>query len=189
MSTHVTTELVGPHTDSIPEPSIRESFVDAFRRHPAGVAIITATGNDGPVGITSSSVMSISADPAVLAFSLQSLRGSAAAIADASSFLVHLAHSENVGLAQIFATRGTVRFGEDMDWSFLSTGEPFLHGTAHALRAVPLGATACGSALIVTAEVVEVIAPMRLLTPLVYHDRAYHHLTPATHHQSKGTPQ
>ena len=189
MNSHVTTELIGPHTDSIPEPSIRESFVDAFRRHPAGVAIITAAGEDGPVGITSSSVMSISADPAVLAFSLQSLRGSAAAIAAASSFLVHLAHSDNVELAETFATRGAVRFGADMDWSFLSTGEPFLHGTAHALRAVPLGATACGSALVVMAEVVEVIAPTRALAPLVYHNRAYHHLTPATHHRSKGTPQ
>lgn len=182
----MTTELVGPQSDSIPAMSIRTSFVDAFRNHPAGVAVITATGDDGPVGITSSSVISISADPAVLAFSLQSLRGSAAAIATATSFLVHLAHSENAELASTFATRGAVRFGDDMEWSFLETGEPLLHGTGHVLRAVPLSTTACGSALIVTAEVVDVVTPARIRSPLVYHDRAYRHLAPTPTPQPKG---
>ncbi|ORI29059.1 flavin reductase [Rhodococcus erythropolis] len=177
----MTTKLVGtqPVSDVAVDsaPSIRSAFVEAFRNHPAGVSIITATGDDGPAGITSSSVISISADPAVLAFSLQSLRGSASVIASASSFVVHLANSANEQLAATFATRGAVRFGDDMRWSFLSTGEPFLHGTGHALRAVPLNATTCGSAVIVTARVVDVIDPQHVSAPLVYHDRTYRNLS------------
>jgi flavin reductase (DIM6/NTAB) family NADH-FMN oxidoreductase RutF len=164
----VTTKLVGTQSvsdDSVDaEPSIRNSFVEAFRNHPAGVSIITATGDDGPAGITSSSVISISADPAVLAFSLQSLRGSASVIASARSFVVHLANSANERLASTFATRG-------------STGEPFLHGTGHALRAVPLNATTCGAAVIVTARVVDVIDPQHMSAPLVYHNRTYRNLS------------
>ena len=177
----MTTKLVGTQSvsdDSVDaEPSIRNSFVEAFRNHTAGVSIITATGDDGPAGITSSSVISISADPAVLAFSLQSLRGSASVIASARSFVVHLANSANERLASTFATRGAVRFGDDMPWSFLSTGEPFLHGTGHALRAVPLNATTCGAAVIVTARVVDVIDPQHVSAPLVYHDRTYRNLS------------
>ncbi|WP_234036870.1 flavin reductase [Rhodococcus sp. P-2] len=123
-------------------------------------------------------MISISADPAVLAFSLQSLRGSASVIASARSFVVHLANSTNERLASTFATRGAVRFGDDMPWSFLPTGEPFLHGTGHALRAVPLTANKCDSAVIVTARVVDVIDPQQVLEPLVYHDRTYRNLSP-----------
>ncbi|MET0796847.1 MAG: flavin reductase family protein [Rhodococcus sp. (in: high G+C Gram-positive bacteria)] len=188
----MTTKLVGTQSVSDRpvdlEPSIRSSFVEAFRNHPAGVSIITATGDDGPAGITSSSVISISADPAVLAFSLQSLRGSASVIASARSFVVHLANSTNERLASTFATRGAVRFGDDMPWSFLPTGEPFLHGTGHALRAVPLAANKCDSAVIVTARVVDVIDPHQVLEPLVYHDRTYRNLSPHNISSKEGMP-
>ena len=33
-------------------------FKDAFRAHPAGIAVLTAQGPDGPVGLTASSVSS-----------------------------------------------------------------------------------------------------------------------------------
>ena len=45
------------------ERNVTEAFKDAFRAHPAGVAIITAKGSSGPVGLTASSVSSVSAEP------------------------------------------------------------------------------------------------------------------------------
>ena len=48
----------------------RESFGALFRRHPAGVAVITLTDGPRPVGFTATSVISVSAQPPVLAFSI-----------------------------------------------------------------------------------------------------------------------
>lgn len=42
---------------------INETFRHAFRRHPAGVAILTARGQNGPVALTISSLISVSVEP------------------------------------------------------------------------------------------------------------------------------
>ncbi|MFC9518899.1 flavin reductase family protein [Nocardiaceae bacterium NPDC056970] len=159
---------VAPHTH------LSDGFRRAFRGHPAGVAIITAQGATGPVGITSSSVASISADPAVLGFSLHALRGSAAEIAAAESILVHLLTADNVALARRFAAAGSTRFDVDTSWSTLGSGEPFLHGTGTVLRCTPLTRTEVGPALVVAAAVDEIHDADSLAAPLVYQDRTYH---------------
>lgn len=161
-------------TTAAPNPLLGANFRRAFRNHPAGVAIITARGADGPVGITSSSVASISADPAVLSFSLQSMRGSAAEIGAAPSLLVHLLTADNVALARRFSTPGSTRFGVDTRWSTLRTGEPLLHDTGTVLRCNPITRTEVGQALVVTAAVAEIHDAESLAAPLVYQDRSYH---------------
>ncbi|PTR32031.1 flavin reductase (DIM6/NTAB) family NADH-FMN oxidoreductase RutF [Rhodococcus sp. OK519] len=161
-------------TTAAPTTRLGDRFRHAFRGHPAGVAIITALGRTGPVGITSSSVASVSADPAVLGFSLQSLRGSAAEIGSARSLLVHLLTADNLALARRFATSDTDRFGVGTAWSPLDSGEPLLEGTGTVLRCSPLTRTEVGSALVVTAAVDEVRDAASLAAPLVYQDRAYH---------------
>ena len=50
-----------------------DAFKAFFRGHPAGVAVITAIGDDGPVALTASSVSSVSVDPPLLIFSISSL--------------------------------------------------------------------------------------------------------------------
>ena len=47
-----------------------DAFKRAFRNHAAGVAIITADAGNGPVGLTATSVFSVSAEPALLVFSV-----------------------------------------------------------------------------------------------------------------------
>lgn len=161
-------------TTAAPTTRLGDQFRRAFRGHPAGVAIITAHGATGPVGITSSSVASISADPAVLGFSLQALRGSAAEIATASSVLVHLLTADNVALARRFAAAGSTRFGVDTAWSTLGSGEPLLHGTGTVLRCTPLTRIEVGPALVVTAAVDEIHDADSLAAPLVYQNGTYH---------------
>lgn len=48
-------------TDASPEnrETISEIFKEIFGHHPAGVAIITATDEEGPVGLTASSVSTL----------------------------------------------------------------------------------------------------------------------------------
>ena len=45
--------------------SLKGGFGAIFGSHPAGVAVITAEGPDGPVGLTASSLSLVSADPPV----------------------------------------------------------------------------------------------------------------------------
>ena len=153
-----------------------DEFKDAFRGHPAGVAIITAMGPSGPVGLTASSVASVSAQPPMLAFSLASAEGSAGVILDADTIVVHLLGAGNSELATVFAARGSKRFDADMEWSTLPGGEPLLGGVPRALVCRIASRTEAGSSMLLTADVLEIHSGPEA-APLVYHDRTYHRLS------------
>lgn len=151
-----------------------EQFRAAFGNHPAGVAIVTANGVLGPAGITASSVISVAADPALVAFNVASARGSASAILDADSILIHLLTAENTGLASLFARPGDARFSRLENWEYLPTGEPLIHGLGTVLRCTIDSRTPAGPATLVVASVVEVLERESTAAPLVYHQRGYH---------------
>ncbi len=153
--------------------SLIDSFKDAFRTHPAGIAVITATAADGPHGLTASSVASVGLDPAAIVFSVTRATGSAGAILNSPSFVVHLVDSEHEETARQFSFTGGERFTEAQGWETLPTGEPHLVSARAALRCRPLQVTPVGESSVVIAEVLEVI-PGRRTSPLVYHDRAFH---------------
>ena len=139
-----------------------EQFKLAFGHQPAGVAIITATDENGePAGFTASSLTSVAAEPPIIAFSLKANSGSAAKIAAASSFLVHMLDAENVTLAKNFATHDYPRFADPAAWEFVHT---------------PLSRVEAGPALVFTAQVEEFIRNDCEGTPLVYHSRNFHAL-------------
>ncbi|WP_223842184.1 flavin reductase family protein [Kocuria sp. cx-455] len=171
-------DFVAPTDNLAEDENLINGFKAAFGQHPAGIAIITVAGPEGPVGLTASSVSSISAQPPILGFSLQAQRGSAAIVADAKSFLVHFLDSDNVDLARAFSISGAPRFGEDMPWEQLPTGEPRLLGVRRVLRAVPLARVKAGSALVFNAAVVENVGDEGSGKPLVYHQRQFHGLSP-----------
>ena len=161
----------------IDPPVLTDRFKDAFRNHPAGVAVITAASAGAPVGLTASSVASVSAAPPILAFSLSSRLGSAGAVADAETIVVHLLSDANVELARTFARPGGERFTDPREWSWLPGGEPLLHGTAYALRCTVLSRTPVGGSLLIAAAVEEVVEAHDDAAPLVYHNRTFHRLS------------
>lgn len=170
-------DFVAPTESLAEDENLSNGFKAAFGQHPAGIAIITVAGPEGPVGLTASSVSSISAQPPILGFSLQAKRGSAAIVADADSFLVHFLDADNVDLARAFSISGAPRFGEDMPWEQLPTGEPRLLGVRRVLRAVPLVRVKAGPALVFNATVVENVGDEGSGEPLVYHQRQFHGLS------------
>lgn len=151
-------------------------FKAAFGGHPAGVAVITADSPTGPVGITASSVASVSAEPPLLAFSLAASSGSAAAIAVAGTVVVHLLTTGDLELARIFASSTSERFTDAMAWARLDGGEPLLIHGGYALRCAILSRTPAGGSLLLAAQVLEIIAPDAAGEPLVYHSRNFHAL-------------
>ncbi|MBT2484665.1 MULTISPECIES: flavin reductase family protein [unclassified Microbacterium] len=164
----------------VPTP-VGEGLKAAFRTHPAGVAIITASTADGPVGLTASSVASVAVDPAAIVFSVTRATGSAGAILGADTFVVHLIDDEHSDLAQSFAVSGSERFTPEQGRSALETGEPHLASARAALRCRILQTVVVGSSTVVVAEVLEVLAGPQG-RPLVYLDRRFHALPHASHH-------
>lgn len=151
-------------------------FREAFRGHPAGLAVITAAGPTGPIGLTASSVSSVSADPPALVFSLSG-RTTAPLLAAADTVLVHLMDAGQADTVRTFATPGSARFTDDMDWEFLPTGEPLLRHSAWALRCSITDRVDVGSSRVVVAAVLGVQGQGSGHGPLVYHDRTYHRLS------------
>ena len=157
------------------ERNVTDAFKDAFRAHPAGVAIITADGGSGPVGLTASSVSSVSAEPPILSFSLASTHGTAGVIAGSETVVVHLLGAENAGLAALFARQGADRFGSTPSRT-LPGGEPLLEEAPVALRCRVDGRIPVGSSILIAATVLEVLPGSTDQEPLVYHNRTYHRL-------------
>jgi flavin reductase (DIM6/NTAB) family NADH-FMN oxidoreductase RutF len=152
-----------------------ELFKSAFRAHPAGVAIVTATGEAGPVGLTASSVSSVSARPPILAFSVSGSR-SASLLVEADTVLVHLVNAGQIELARTFATPGSSRFTDAMDWEPLASGEPLLRAAPWVLRCELIHRAPMGGSVLVAANVLEIRAQAQSQGPLVYHDRSFHRL-------------
>ncbi|MEV6304453.1 flavin reductase family protein [Actinoplanes sp. NPDC051861] len=146
-----------------------ERFKTAFRRYPTGVAIISAAG---PVGLTASSVASVSVEPAALSFSVMG-SPSARAVTEAPGLVVNLLGPGHTRLAHDFSRPGSPRFTPEQGWEFLPTGEPFLPGALACLLCVPLHLVPVGGSTVVVAEVRQVRLGDQRKGHLVYHDRRF----------------
>lgn len=165
------------HT-STAAPDRLTAFKDAFRTHPAGIALITAQTPEGAVGLTASSVASVGLDPTALAFSVTRATGSAGGLLEADSYVVHLLDLPQLAIAREFAVSGGERFSDSQGWSRLPTGEPHLAAARAALRCQTLTSLPVGASTLVLAEVLEVfVGPTN--EPLVYRDRTFHAVGPA----------
>lgn len=157
-----------------------EGFRSAFRRHPGGVALITADPGDGPVALTATSVTSISAVPPLLLFSVSDLSSSASSILQSGSIVVHLLRAAELVLARLGATSGIDRFADASLWTRLPTGEPRFF-VENWLRCRIVERITAGASTIVIAEVLETsVLAAHSAAPLVYHDREWHQLSNAS---------
>src|SRR4051812_12796342 len=109
-------------------------FREVFRRHAAGVAVVATDAGRGPVGVTVTSLASVSAEPPLLSFSVSATSSTWPHLRDADTAVVHLLGAQQAGLARTFATSGIDRFAEPTRWHRLPTGEPVLDAAAAWLR-------------------------------------------------------
>lgn len=154
-------------------------FKLAFRNHPAGVAVITADAGDGPVGLTATSVFSVSAEPALLVFSISDTSSSAPTIKRADTVIVHLLGSDQLEIARLFATSGVDRFADTSMWDRLITGEPYFPGAQTWIRGKVINRMEAGGSTVVAVHALQAKLPETAdvaTSPLVYHNRAWHAL-------------
>ena len=161
-----------------------DDFKAAFRDHPAGTAVITADSGTGPVGLTATSVFSVSVEPPTIVFSLSDISSSTPAIRAAETVVVHLLGVEDLWLAKLCSTSGIDRFADTTLWTRLPTGEPYFPTASRWIRGEVVSRTPVGTATMIAVRALEsgvrpsdddttTPAPP---TPLVYHNRTWHAL-------------
>ncbi|GHB28813.1 flavin-dependent reductase [Streptomyces viridiviolaceus] len=146
-----------------------------FRRHAAGVAVITARGDAGPVGFTATSLTSVSAEPPLLSFGIGTGSSSWPTVSAAEYVGVHILGDHQEGLAARFARSGADRFGPPTAWHEGPRGVPVLDGVLAWLVCRVVGRVPAGDHRIVLAEVL-LGDPAGTGRPLLYHQGRFNGL-------------
>ncbi|WP_328744976.1 flavin reductase family protein [Streptomyces sp. NBC_00285] len=146
-----------------------------FRRHAAGVAVITASGETGPVGFTATSLASVSADPPMLSFGIGTGASSWPAMSRADHVGVHILGEHQEELAATFARSGADRFGAPTAWREGPEGVPVLDGVLAWLVCRVVARVPAGDHRIVLAEV-SLGDPAGAGRPLLYHQGQFNGL-------------
>lgn len=160
----------GPITRATPDDLT--AFKQAFRRHAAGVSIITALDGAGrPVGFTATSLASLAAVPPLATFNMARSASSWPAIAETDRVVIHMLGVHNRGVAQKLSGEQSDRFVGD-HWHVGPHGLPVLNDvTAWMVGRIEERLTVHNNAIVVVQiEEGEVGDDDR---PLLYHERQY----------------
>ncbi|MER5461587.1 flavin reductase family protein [Streptomyces sp. NPDC002668] len=156
------------------QPASPDLLRSVFRQHAAGVAVITAQG-DNPVGFTATSLNSVAAEPPLISFGVGTSSSSWPVIARAEHVGVHILGEHQQELAATFARRGADRFAQPTRWSTGPEGVPVLDGVLAWLVCRVVGRVRAGDHRIVVAEAV-VGDPAGAGRPLLYHQGRFNAL-------------
>ena len=117
----------GHASNHTPSDSI-DAFKSAFRRHAAGVAIVTALMPDGrPAGFTATSLASLAAVPPLATFNMAQVSSSWPAMTVGNRVAIHMLGPRSRHQAERMAAANDVRFAGD-HWSPGPHGVPILEG-------------------------------------------------------------
>lgn len=147
------------------------TFVSVFRSHAAGVTVITTDPGTGPVGLTATSVSSVSVDPPLLVFSVGRQGSRYAAFARASTVAVNFLGADQAALAEHFAARGTDWFST-VAWSRAADGTPTLDDAPSVVLGPIVSRHVAGDHDLLVMRLL-VAEQRRDYRPLVYHHRRY----------------
>lgn len=145
-----------------------------FRRHAAGVAVITAAGSR-PAGFTATSLTSVAAEPPLISFGVSTHSSSWSVIEETEYVGAHVLGEHQQDLAETFARRGADRFAEPTRWSHGPHGVPLLDGVLAWLVCRIAARIPAGDHHLVIGEVVAGNAAGEG-RPLLYHQGRYNAL-------------
>ncbi|MDX2707044.1 flavin reductase family protein [Streptomyces sp. PA03-6a] len=151
------------------------AFRAVFRRHAAGVAVITAAGTR-PAGFTATSLTSVSAEPPLLSFGISTAGSAWRTVAEATHVGVHILGEHQEEVAATFARSGTDRFAPPTAWGPGPYGVPLLEDVQAWLVARVVARIPAGDHRIVVAQAVAGAPEGEAARPLLYHHGRYNAL-------------
>lgn len=155
------------------------AFVGGMRRLASGVSVVTTLTPSGPVGLLSTSVTSVSADPPVILFCVNKSTSSHEAFLKSKSFCVNVLEEADQMVATRFGSSNFrhVRF-EDRAWKTLVTGAPALEGCSVSFDCEVVWQVEVSTHTIFLGQVINIVQWTKNASPLLYWDGAYHAATP-----------
>ena len=154
------------------EPDGIEAFKHAFRRHAAGVVVITALTPEGkPVGFTATSLASLAAVPPLATFNMAKVASAWPAIVGTDRVAIQTMGARTRHLAQRMSGDHDLRFQGD-HWEPGPHGLPILEGVTSWMvgRIVERFSVANGAVIVVQIEEGALGEPD---AALLYHERSY----------------
>ncbi|MFI9723567.1 flavin reductase family protein [Streptomyces sp. NPDC052396] len=145
-----------------------------FRRHAAGVAVITARGAR-PAGFTATSLTSVAAEPPLVSFGVGTGSSSWPVLAEAGHVGVHILGEHQRELAATFARSGADRFAPPTRWHTGPEEVPLLEGVLAWMVCRVVARVPAGDHRLVLAEVVAG-DPTGDGRPLLYHQGRFNGL-------------
>lgn len=159
---------------TIQMPVETESFRAVFSQHPGAVGVITTMHHGAPVGFTATSVVSVSAQPPMLLFTIMEESSSFTAVANNDHVSVHLLNHTDENIARTFSTRGIDRFSE-LPWATTAVGTPAIEQVERRLDCSIVSRTKAGSSYVILCEI-DSVTHANSGKPLLYAERKFHHL-------------
>lgn len=105
-----------------------DAFKRVFRRHAAGVAVVTSLAPGGrPVGFTATSLASLAAVPPLATFNMAQVSSAWPAMMVGNLVAIHTLGLRSLGLAERMAADRALRF-DSIDWRPGPGGVPLLPG-------------------------------------------------------------
>ncbi|GAA3368242.1 flavin reductase family protein [Streptomyces sannanensis] len=152
-----------------------ELLRSVFRQHAAGVAVITAQGDDRPAGFTATSLTSVAAEPPLISFGIGTGSSSWPVVAGAAHVGVHILGEHQSELAATFARSGADRFAPPTAWHTGPEGVPVLDGVLAWLVCRVVALVPAGDHRVVLAQAVvgDLSGEGR---PLLYHQGRFNAL-------------
>lgn len=100
----------------------------AMGAFPTGVAVVTAIGDDGPAGLTTNAITSVSLDPILLLVCFDNGSRTLPVVQEAGRFAVNLLASDQEPLAQVFASKQLAQEKFEAVTHTVEHGVPVLDG-------------------------------------------------------------
>lgn len=148
-----------------------DEFRRAMSRLPTAVTVVTATGDEGPAGLTANAVVSLSLDPPLMLACVDRGSRTLRAIEQAGRFGISVLGADDEDVARGFATKAPqAEKWAGVAWSERE-GVPLLYDAEVTVACELENVLAGGDHVIVTGRVLEVAASDG--TPLVFFDGAY----------------
>jgi flavin reductase len=150
-----------------------------MRRAAATVTVVTTGGPAGRLGLTVSSMCSVSADPPSLVVGIHSGSPVVTAIARNSCFAVNILEASQYEISEIFARRPAEMRRDHLEssaWNNLATGAPALDTAASTFDCHLVAHHVFGTHHLFIGLVVAVAHAER--RPLIHHNRQYCALLP-----------
>ena len=98
-----------------PDATNQRPFRDALGQFATGVTIVTAAGQDGPLGMTANSFSSVSLDPPLVLWCPAKSSARFQSFVQAKHFAIHVLSAEQCDVALAFAKSGQAFEGLDVD--------------------------------------------------------------------------